>query len=312
MLNKNENKYEVTLNVNNDEKVYICNTAEMLTLVNSGATTMVMDSDTGEILYDKLFTPECASDAEKLANDIKNEAEYTIRREIYNCAEQDKQDLLNDLAEELGIVDDLNHKPTIFDIIHEIRSLRSTIRNTRMKNLTVATPSINFNLRENRICKVNGRCEFTKEYKEHLISAARNVANEYTGHYSDDYKFIPLGSFGWTARTVNCLSRAGISCLGHLLDKSDTELRKIRNLGRLSLKEIKLTVHELGFILKDEQLTNDNLSKCANCHHCVSTPHSMICERYDKCCTHIAESCNMQHAILDFDNEDLDDDGLPF
>lgn len=313
MLNKNEQKYEVTLKVNDNEKVYVCNTLEMIALVNSGATTMVMDPDTGEILYDNMFVSKYASDAEKLTSDIKREAEYAIRQEIYNCAEQDKQDLLNDLAEELGIADDLDHKPTVFDIIHEIRSLRYIVRSARMKDLTVNTPSVDFSLRENRICKVNGRCEFTKEYKEHLTLAARSIANKYTGHYSDDYKLIPTGSFGWTARTVNCLSRAGINFLGHILDKTEKELRSIRNLGRLSLKEIKLTIHELGFILKDEQLTNDALSKCANCSYCVSTSHSMICEKYDRCCIHIAESCKSQLAVLDFDDcEDLDEDDLPF
>ena len=56
----------------------------------------------------------------------------------------------------------------------------------------------------------------------------------------------------FSVRAYNCLKRAGIHTLQDLVNKSDSEVMKIRNLGKKSLKEVMDKVKELGLTLRDE------------------------------------------------------------
>lgn len=56
----------------------------------------------------------------------------------------------------------------------------------------------------------------------------------------------------FSVRAYNCLKRAGIHNLQDLVNKSESEMMKIRNLGRKSLKEVLDKVKELGLVLRDE------------------------------------------------------------
>lgn len=55
-----------------------------------------------------------------------------------------------------------------------------------------------------------------------------------------------------SVRAYNCLKRAGILTLKNLVDKSENEMMKIRNLGKKSLKEVMDKVKELGLSFKSE------------------------------------------------------------
>lgn len=54
-----------------------------------------------------------------------------------------------------------------------------------------------------------------------------------------------------TTRSYNCLKRANINTVGELLQKSEEEMMKIKNLGRKSLKEIVVVLKEKGLNLKN-------------------------------------------------------------
>ena len=56
----------------------------------------------------------------------------------------------------------------------------------------------------------------------------------------------------FSVRAYNCLKRAGIHTLQDLVNKSETDMMKIRNLGKKSLKEVLDKVKELGLVLRDE------------------------------------------------------------
>ncbi len=56
----------------------------------------------------------------------------------------------------------------------------------------------------------------------------------------------------FSVRAYNCLKRAGIHTLQDLVNKSDADVMKIRNLGKKSLKEVLDKVKELDLTLKDE------------------------------------------------------------
>ncbi len=56
----------------------------------------------------------------------------------------------------------------------------------------------------------------------------------------------------FSVRAYNCLKRAGIHTLQDLVNKSENDMMKIRNLGKKSLKEVLDKIRELGLILRDE------------------------------------------------------------
>lgn len=56
----------------------------------------------------------------------------------------------------------------------------------------------------------------------------------------------------FSVRAYNCLKRAGIHTLQDLVNKSDAEVMKIRNLGKKSLKEVLDKVKELDLTLKED------------------------------------------------------------
>ena len=53
-------------------------------------------------------------------------------------------------------------------------------------------------------------------------------------------------------RSFNCLKRAGFDTVGDIVEKSEAELKTIKNFGKKSLEEVKDKVHEMGLSLKDE------------------------------------------------------------
>ena len=57
-----------------------------------------------------------------------------------------------------------------------------------------------------------------------------------------------------SVRAYNCLKRAGINTVGDLINKSEDEMMKVRNLGRKSLEEVMAKLDSLGFSLtKDDE-----------------------------------------------------------
>lgn len=53
-------------------------------------------------------------------------------------------------------------------------------------------------------------------------------------------------------RSFNCLKRAGFDTVSDIVDKSEAELKTIKNFGKKSLEEVKDKVHEMGLKLRDE------------------------------------------------------------
>ena len=53
-----------------------------------------------------------------------------------------------------------------------------------------------------------------------------------------------------SVRSFNCLKRAGINNVADLVEKSEDEMMKVRNLGRKSLDEVKKKLDELGVSLR--------------------------------------------------------------
>lgn len=66
----------------------------------------------------------------------------------------------------------------------------------------------------------------------------------------------PVEQLGLSARTLNCLKRAGINRVGEVLQMPKRDLLKIRNFGQKSLDELYNKLAEEGF-LEDEESSDD-------------------------------------------------------
>lgn len=56
-----------------------------------------------------------------------------------------------------------------------------------------------------------------------------------------------------SVRSFNCLKRAGINTVDDLINKSEEEMMKVRNLGKKSFDEVKEKLQSLGFDLSTEE-----------------------------------------------------------
>jgi DNA-directed RNA polymerase subunit alpha len=53
-----------------------------------------------------------------------------------------------------------------------------------------------------------------------------------------------------TVRSFNCLKRASINTVEELIQRTEEDMMKVRNLGKKSLDEVKSKLEELGLALK--------------------------------------------------------------
>ncbi len=57
----------------------------------------------------------------------------------------------------------------------------------------------------------------------------------------------------FSVRSFNCLKRAGINTVEDLISKSESDMMKVRNLGRKSLEEVINKLESLGLALRDDE-----------------------------------------------------------
>ena len=62
-----------------------------------------------------------------------------------------------------------------------------------------------------------------------------------------------------SVRSFNCLKRAGIDFVGDLVNKSEEDMMKVRNLGRKSLDEVKKKLEDIGLSLKPSVHINNDM-----------------------------------------------------
>ena len=63
---------------------------------------------------------------------------------------------------------------------------------------------------------------------------------------------MSIDELEFSVRAYNCLKRAGIHTLQDLVNKSETDMMKIRNLGKKSLKEVLDKIRDMGLVLRDD------------------------------------------------------------
>lgn len=63
---------------------------------------------------------------------------------------------------------------------------------------------------------------------------------------------MPIEDLDLSVRSYNCLKRANIQTVQELVNRTEDDMNKIRNLGKKSLKEIKEKIIELGLSYREE------------------------------------------------------------
>jgi DNA-directed RNA polymerase subunit alpha len=63
---------------------------------------------------------------------------------------------------------------------------------------------------------------------------------------------IPIDDLNLSVRSYNCLKRSGIQTIQQLTSMTRTEVEKIKNLGKKSLREIQKQLTEYGLSFKEE------------------------------------------------------------
>ena len=64
---------------------------------------------------------------------------------------------------------------------------------------------------------------------------------------------MPIEELELSVRSFNCLKRSGISSVGDLANKTETDMMKVKNLGKKSLEEVIAKLHDLGLDLAKEE-----------------------------------------------------------
>ena len=64
---------------------------------------------------------------------------------------------------------------------------------------------------------------------------------------------LTIDELDLSVRSFNCLKRAGINTVEDLINKSEEDMMKVRNLGRKSLEEVIAKLNSFGFTLKKEE-----------------------------------------------------------
>ena len=63
----------------------------------------------------------------------------------------------------------------------------------------------------------------------------------------------PIEDLDFSVRAYNCLKRDGIHTLQDLTNRTESDMMKIRNLGKKSLKEVLEKIREMGLVLREEE-----------------------------------------------------------
>ncbi len=170
------------------------------------------------------------------------------------------------------------------------RGYVSAERNKKQINLpvdviavdSIYTPvlKVNYTVEDTRLGQVTDYDKLTMEvwtdgtiFAKEALSQAANLLNEHLKLFIDlseeaglaevlvekDEKGkekileMTIEDLDLSVRSFNCLKRAGINTIDDLINKSEEEMMKIRNLGKKSFDEVKEKLQSLGFDLSSEE-----------------------------------------------------------
>lgn len=175
-------------------------------------------------------------------------------------------------------------------VIDRGRGYVSAERNKQMMNTpidviavdSIYTPvlKVNYHVEDTRLGQVTDYDKLTLEVwtdgtisAKEAISQAANLLNEHLKlfiYLSDEASIaevlvekddkgkekileMTIEELDLSVRSFNCLKRAGINTVDDLINKSEEEMLKVRNLGKKSFDEVREKLQSLGFDLASEE-----------------------------------------------------------
>ena len=96
------------------------------------------------------------------------------------------------------------------------------------------------------------------EHFELFLNLAEGVSNtesimaETKDNTKEKVLDLTIDELDLSVRSFNCLKRAGINTVEDLINKSEMDMMKVRNLGRKSLEEVIAKLASFGFALKKD------------------------------------------------------------
>lgn len=84
------------------------------------------------------------------------------------------------------------------------------------------------------------------------VSETKSIMAEKTDNEKEKILDLTIDELDLSVRSFNCLKRAGINTVEDLINKSEEDMLKVRNLGRKSLEEVIAKLDSFGYTLKKE------------------------------------------------------------
>ena len=92
---------------------------------------------------------------------------------------------------------------------------------------------------------------------ENIVDVEKPVGKSSSSQNSEYAKlFESIENLNLSARSFNCLDKAGIKFIGELALMEESILKDIKNLGKKSLEEIKAVMEEIGYPVDAPELQN--------------------------------------------------------
>lgn len=82
------------------------------------------------------------------------------------------------------------------------------------------------------------------------VSETESILSEKSDNEKEKVLDLTIDELDLSVRSFNCLKRAGINTVEDLINKSEDDMIKVRNLGRKSLEEVIAKLDSFGFTLK--------------------------------------------------------------
>lgn len=206
------------------------------------------------------------------AASIKNDFEVEILNPDMYIATLDEGAKLNmemTLEKGRGYVSAEQNKPAqniigvipIDSIYTPVLKANFNVDNTRVGNV-VDKNKLNLEVWTNGSIKadeaVSMSAKILIEHFELFLNLAENVSDtesimaEKSDNTKEKVLDLTIDELDLSVRSFNCLKRAGINTVEDLINKSEMDMMKVRNLGRKSLEEVIAKLASFGFSLKKD------------------------------------------------------------
>ena len=206
------------------------------------------------------------------AGDIKIDGEVEILNpdlHIATLGPDAKLEMELTLSNGRGYVSAERNKPSqsviglipIDSIYTPVLKVNYSVENTRVGNITdydKLTLEVWTNKSINAKDAVSYGAKILVELLHLFIDLSEEVSNktmvvEKTESQKDKVLDMTIEELDLSVRSFNCMKRAGINTVEDLINKTEEDMMKVRNLGRKSLEEVILKLEALGLALAKEE-----------------------------------------------------------